>query len=128
MRWRLFLIAAAVAVAQTPPDVVDLFRTAAEALTQNDASGFLSKFDRNMPEYDKLRDEVEKLVTSMHVGSTIEIVNDGGDGQKRALELDWVLEVEDQQPRRQILKCRIERRGRNWRIVALEPVAFFSSS
>jgi len=41
------------------------------------------------------------------------------------LQLDWLLQIEDEQPRRQILKCTIERQGKNWKITALDPIEFF---
>ncbi len=121
MRCALFLIAI-VAAAETPPDVLDFFRTAAEALSQSHPSEFLGKFDRKMPGYDQLRYEIEGL---RDVGSTIEVVSDEGDDHRRSLELDWLLEVADQKPRRMIVKCRIEREGKKWMITALDPVEFF---
>ncbi len=132
-RSALFFIAV-LAMADTPADVVDFFRMTAEALATahsddnqfpSDARAFLDRFDPKMPGYGKLRDEVQALVAAVQVGSAIEIVSDEGDDQKRSLELDWVLEIEGQQPRRKIVKCRIERQGKKWKIVALEPVDFF---
>jgi hypothetical protein len=65
------------------------------------------------------------LAGRAEVGSAIEIVSDSGDEHRRALELDWVLEIQDQRPRRQVLKCTIEKHGRNWKFTSLEPVEFF---
>jgi hypothetical protein len=115
----------AICAADTTADVVEFFRGTAEALANKDTAVFMDKFDPKMPDYKKLRDDVETLVTRADVGSAIEVVTDEGDDQKRALELDWVLEVGDQQPRRQIVKCTIERRGKRWKITALDPIDFF---
>jgi hypothetical protein len=125
MRRGLVLIATVLALAQTPAGVVEFFRILAEALSQKNASDFLDKFDGNMPGYATLRDEIETLLAAADVGSAIEIVNDEGDDQKRALELDWLLEIGDHKPRRAIVKVSIERRGKNWKITALEPIEFF---
>jgi hypothetical protein len=72
------------------------------------------------------------LLASHDVGSTIEVVNDEGDDQKRSLDLDWLLVISEKnsaigtnETRRKVLKCRIERRGKQWKIVALEPAEFF---
>jgi hypothetical protein len=134
MRGSLFLMAAAIAVAQTPADVVEFFRATANALAEahskdrdfsSDAGPFLDRFDPNMPGFATLRDEIQALVSAGPVGSVIDFVSDDGDNQSRALELDWVLEIADQEPRRQILKCSIERRGKKWKITKLEPIEFF---
>ncbi len=50
---------------------------------------------------------------------------DEGDANKHTLDLDWVLEIGDQAPRRKVLKCVIEKRGKKWKITALDPVDFF---
>jgi len=122
------------AMAVTLPDVLDFLRATAEALSTahsedkhlaSDARPFLDKFDPRMPEYGTLRREVETLVTAVQVGSAIEIVSEEGDDQKRSIELDWLLEIEGQHARRKILKCRMERQGKKWKITALEPVDFF---
>ncbi len=113
---------------QTPRDVVDLFQAVAADLAQNNPSEFLDHFDRNMPGFATLRDEIESLLGAAEVGSAIEIVTDEGDDQKRMLQLDWVLEITDQQPKRAILKCTIVRQGKKWKITALEPIEFFKYS
>jgi hypothetical protein len=56
MRWALILLSTAWAFAEPPPDVLDLFREAAEALATDDASAFLAKFDPNMAGYAAFRD------------------------------------------------------------------------
>jgi hypothetical protein len=109
-----------------PKDVLDLFRTAAEALADKDAAGFMGKFDSKMPGYTLLRDEVIELLDHSDVGSQWEVVTyEGGEAPMRTLQLDWTLEINQDQPRRQILKFRIERQGKKWKIVSLEPIEFF---
>ena len=126
------MMAAVLLFADPPADVLELFREAADALASDDANAFLAKFDRNMTGYAAFRDEVVGLLAAHDVGSTIEVVNDEGDDQKRSLDLDWLLVISEKntgngakETRRQVLKCRIERQGKQWKIVALEPVEFF---
>ena len=123
------VLIAAVLSGQTPDHVIQFLRTTATALAnghdEGSAQQFLDNFDRTMPDYAALADAVEGLVARSEIGSAVEIVTDSGDDKKRALELDWVLEVEDQLPRRKILKCTIERKGKNWKFTSLEPVDFF---
>jgi hypothetical protein len=132
MRWAIFLIAATMALAEPPGEVLELFREAADALANDDSDTFLAKFDRNMTGYAAFRDEIAGLLAAHDVGSTIEVVNDEGDDQKRSLDLDWLLVIGEKnsvngtkETRRRVLKCRIERQGKQWKIVALEPVEFF---
>jgi len=121
-------MAASVALAEPPADVLKFFRSAAEALADGDSRAFLGKFDRATPGYAALRDEIEGLLAGHEVGSTIEIVNDEGDNQRRTLQLDWLLSITDLGLRRQIVKCKIERRGKEWKITALDPIEFFTAT
>jgi hypothetical protein len=125
MRLALLLLTVAVASADPPADVLKLFRTSVEALAASDAQSFLDHFDRNMPQFAVLRDEVEMLLASHEVGSTMDIVNDEGTDQQRKLDLDWLLVVSDKGQRRQIVKCTVQKQGRQWKITAIEPLDFF---
>jgi hypothetical protein len=120
---------AASSVAQTPDDVLQFLRSTASVLANahedQTAKLFLESFDRSMPGYPDLSDAIERMVAQGEIGSAIEIVSDEGDNVKRTLELDWVLEVENKTPRRQILKCTIERKGKKWKFTSLTPIDFF---
>jgi hypothetical protein len=118
--------------AEPPSDVLALLQNAADALTNEDAGVFLSHFDRNMPQYATLQGNIEGLMAAYDVESSIEIVSDEGDNEKRSLTLDWVLTTEekaaargDRATRRRIVNCRIERRGKQWKITLIEPLDFF---
>ena len=122
-----FLLAVLTAAAQErPAPQMEVFREIAEALANRDADAFLDQFDRQMPEYEKLRDEIrELLAVTQEIGTTMDVISDEGDELKRSLELDWVLKFDTADPRRQIVKCRAEKQGKKWKITALEPVEFF---
>ena len=124
----LNLAAGLPARAETPPDVIQFLRSTAAILANVGDFGpqeFLDRFDRDMPNYAAFRGYVEALVARAEIGSAIEIVKDSGDDRRRSIALDWVLEVQDQLPRRKILKCTIEKRGKKWVFTSLEPVEFF---
>ena len=107
---------------------MEVFRSASEALANQDADAFLDSFDPKMAEYEKLRDEIQDLFgTAREIGSTIDVITDEGDEQKRTLELDWLLKIDNAEPRRQIVKCQVEKRGKKWKITALDPVEFFKA-
>ena len=123
MRWTWLLLACLTALAQTPA-ILDLVRERAEALANQEPSVFLEAFDPDMPGYAKLREEIEALVAE-DVASTVEVVRDEGDDRARRFEMDWLIKIGRRQSRRAILKCSVERRGKKWKITALEPVEFF---
>jgi len=129
----IFVLTAAIGLnfplfGETPAGVIQFLRTTAAVLANAHENGpreFLGRFDRDMPGYAGLRTDVEGLVAQAEIGSAIEIVNDSGDEKRRVMELDWLLEVQDQRPRRQVLKCTIEKRGKAWKFTSLQPVDFF---
>ena len=133
MRTALLLVSM-VALADSTADVLNVFSAAAEALTNDDSSAFLDNFDRDMPEYAALRTNIEGLLAAYEIGSTIEVVTDEGDDEKRTVALDWLLVISekntvngDQQTRRQIVKCTLARQGKQWRITSVAPVDFFQN-
>ncbi|MDP8991137.1 MAG: hypothetical protein M3N41_13780 [Acidobacteriota bacterium] len=133
MRTALLLISM-VAFADSAADVLNVFSAAAEALTNDDSPAFLDHFDRKMPDYAALRSNIEGLLAAYDVGSTIEVVTDEGDDERRMVSLDWLLVISEknavngnQQTRRSIVKCTLERRGKQWRITALTPIDFFQN-
>jgi hypothetical protein len=132
MRTALLLLTSIIAVADPAADVLKVFRDAAESLTNDDAAAFLDNFDRNMPGYATLRTNIEGMLAAYEVGSTIEVVSDEGDEQIRNVELDWLLLAtrknainSAQETRRQVVKCRLERLGKRWKVTRLEPVDLF---
>ena len=132
LRTALFLLVATFALADTAADVLNVFTSAAEGLINDDPASFLDGFDRNMPGYAALQDNVTGLLAAYNVGATIEVITDEGDDRKRTVELDWLLILTQkgatnspQQTRRQAVKCTVERRGKLWKITAFEPVDLF---
>ena len=125
----LLIVAGLMAVGQNrPPEQMEVFRLVTEALANQDADTFLDQFDSKMPQYEKLRDEIQELFgMAQEIGSTIDVITDEGDELKRTLDLDWLLKIDNNAPRRQIVKCRVEKQGKRWKITALEPVDFFKT-
>jgi murein L,D-transpeptidase YcbB/YkuD len=132
LRTALLLLVATFALADTAADVLNVFTSAAEGLINDDAASFLDSFDRNMPGYAALQNNVEGLLAAYDVGATIEEITDEGDDHQRTVELDWLLILKQkgatnspQQTRRQVVKCTVERRGKQLKISTLEPVDLF---
>lgn len=121
------------ACADTHADVVDLFASMAAALSDDNPAGFMKGIDRNMPDYDRLKTQIDALVQGSELSSSVEPVNDEGDDSKHTVDLDWYLELRSRVPggpsmqRRNVIHCRVEKQGKHWRVVALKPVDFFDA-
>ena len=112
--------------AEPPKEVLQVVTDATDALANNDAERFLELVDGKMPGYDSLYAEVHYMVAAEdEIDSSVEIVSDKEVGQAYELELDWVLQFGMDPPKRAIVKCRIEKQGRKWKITSIEPVGFF---
>ena len=113
-------------------DVLDLFGSMTSALSQANAPLFLKGIDKASPDYEKLASYIPALVAQGDAASSLEFLKDEGDSQKRSVEIDWFLELRNVNPagplvrRREIIKCRLEKQKKKWRIVALSPVDFFA--
>jgi murein L,D-transpeptidase YcbB/YkuD len=122
----LFAIAL-LAYAEPPPAVLELLRTATEALANGDANAFLRHFDPAAPGYAALRQQVTALVAATGASSTTEVTRDQGDTQKRRLDIDWVLRVGASPRKRATIVVTVELRGTSWKITNFEPADFFSA-
>jgi len=130
--------------ADAASDVWSLIRDAADSLTEADAPGFLDCFDPKMPGYEELRTNVAALIAESAppppmaqsdregIFCSIGLVSEEGDDKARSLELDWILDVRQRSGavgatrRQQNVKLRVEKQGKKWRIVALDPIGFFA--
>ncbi len=125
----ILLLAAMFAFEDPPKDVIDFFRSLATALgdahRDGSARAFLEHFDTSMPGYVEFRDRIEAMAAEGEVGAAIDFVNVKAAGAKMTLDLDWLLEPEGQTPRRAVLQCAIEKRGKKWKVTSLAPLDFF---
>ena len=132
------LLAAMLLFEDPPRDVIDFFRSVAATLADSDrtasdaklglprhATEFLDHFDKSMPGYTEFSSQVENMVGAGEVATNIDFINTAGTSQKRTLDLDWVLHCEGQSPRRAVIKCIIEKRGKRWKITSITPIEFF---
>lgn len=128
----LLTLSAIPARADSSVDALRAISDATAALVNDNAQSFLDSFDRAMPNYATLRANIEGLLNASTVNSTIDVVQNEGDDAKRTLTLDWVLILSaknsnagGKETRRQVVKCTVERKGRNWKVTSLDPIEFF---
>jgi hypothetical protein len=132
-RRRLLLAACALQLhADNAQDVWDVLTDAASALSEGSAMRFLALFDRSMADYSLLEANINALLNQDQVQSSIELLSDEGNSTTRTVELDWFLQVVEQQDaaglarRRERVRCRLAKRSKKWLITSIEPVAFFA--
>lgn len=129
----MHLLVAVLLAAAAPTEVFDLFVGMASALSENNPVAFMQAVDPALPGYDKFRDNVFALTAQCDVVSSVEFLKDEGNDTRRTVELDWLLEIHAKEDtsnaavrRREVVSCRLERRGKKWKIVALEPASLFT--
>jgi len=113
-------------------EVLDLLGSLTAALTEVNVEGFMAAFDKRMPDYDRLKTNVEALVNQADVASSIEPLKNEGDDSRRSVDLDWFLEVRSLLQdgpivrRREVIHCELQKQGKRWKIVSLKPLEFFA--
>jgi len=135
---RVFLLAVPVAIlgARRPADpkqqVFDLFTRIASEMSAGNALTFLDAVDHDMPHYQELANDLMALTEENDVANSIEAYSDEGDENHRVEELDWFMEIVGRSPshpverRRAVVKFRLERRGKKWKIIGIDPMHFFA--
>lgn len=120
--------------AGTHDEIVDLFASMAAALSEINVPQFMDAFDKDMPDYEKLKGAVTALVNQAEVSSSVEPLTDEGDDSKRTVELDWYLEIRSLLlagpivHRREVIHCELRKEKKRWKIVALKPIEFFAAA
>jgi hypothetical protein len=110
----------------------DSIAAMAAALGNANAGEFLAAFDPAMPAYETLRANVTALVAQVDVQSGIDPLSNEGDARAREVAVDWLMRLVDRTGlnrvtnRHDTVKCRMEKRGRRWKVVSLDPVGFFA--
>ena len=118
--------------ADAQSEVTDLFASMAAALIEVNVPKFMDAFDKNMPDYEQLKNQIEALTNQAEVSSSIEPIKNEGDDKKRSVDLDWYLEVRSLLQdgpivrRREVIHCELQREKRDWKIVSLKQLEFFA--
>ena len=127
----ILVLAATLARADSNTEALDLIASMTASLSDDDAAGFLREFERAMPGYDHLDRAIPALLGQGGITCSVQPLSNDGDDAKRALTLDWYLEIRPVDPaapvvrRRDVIQMRIEKREKHWRVVALDPLSFF---
>lgn len=128
----LLLLVVAVLIADPHEEILNLFGDTAAALADVNIPRFMDAFDKQMPDYDKLKGAITALTNHAEVTSAIEPVKDEGDETKRSVDLDWYMQVRSLLQdgpivtRREVVHCELRKEGKHWKVVSIAPVEFFT--
>ena len=131
---RLFLlvILGSALAADPRQEIYDLLGSMASALSEETPDLFLASIDRSTKGYPELAANIRALVDQVDVASTIELVDDEGDAQRRTVHVDWLLQLRNKDDRaselrrQKTIECRLEKQKGKWRIVSIRPLNFFA--
>jgi hypothetical protein len=134
MKWLILLLAACgvAFAADATQQVFDLFTNIASALADDNISIFVEAVDPNMPHFYDFRAGLAALVGVANVTSSVEVISDTGDDTHRTEELDWLMHMANKtdsqtlEERHKSVKFRLERKGKKWKIVSIDPLDFFA--
>jgi hypothetical protein len=118
--------------ADTQRDIIDVFTGMAAALSDSNISEFMNAFDKDMPGYGKLKNDITALITQADVSSSVEPIKDEGGDTAHTMDLDWYLQVRSRLPngpvvnRREIIHAELRMQGKHWKVLSLKPSEFFS--
>jgi len=138
MRRRTFILALSGMAAATrlhadaQQQVFDLFTRIAAALSDDNPMMFLESVDQDMPHFQDFQNDLLALTGQAQLSNSIEAVSEEGDEAHRTEALDWFLEIvgkSESRPverRRAVVNFRLERRGKRWKIVSIDPLHFFA--
>jgi hypothetical protein len=88
--------------------------------------------DHDMPHFQEFQADLMALTGQADVANSLEVMSDEGDDTHRAEEFDWFMQIvgkSESRPveqRRAVVKFRLERRGKKWKIVSIDPLHFFA--
>ncbi len=126
----LSLFFAALCAAQIPIEYSQVLASMASALAENRPELAMSDVSKDMPDYYRLRDNIEALLNQAEVVSSIDNMRE----ENGVVLVDWLLRIKLQamdtsmEERHETVKIRFGQEGKKkkWKIVSLDPVDFFA--
>lgn len=113
--------------------VNELFTAMASALSEGNVAAFMQAFDPAMPGYEKLRADAAALTARYDVATSLDFLKDEGDDDRRAVEIDWFVQLAEKidmgriTRRRAVVRCTLKRVGKKWKVAAFDPPGLLAS-
>jgi hypothetical protein len=105
-----------------PPEL-KVLADLANYLSEGNAPGAMDAFDKSIPNYQTISDNVFALVAQADISCTIDPVEQNGS----VFEVDWFLKLNSKadhgptERRQQTVKLTIVKMGKKWKITAIDP-------
>ena len=103
-------------------------------LSAGNISGFMTSFTKDFPTRDELRQQLQGMISSHDINSSVEIQSASGTVDKQTAKVDWYLALRSRTDnaialqRREVLTIEFTRSNKRWRISALTPLVFFKAN
>ena len=127
---RTFLALCAIPLAaEKKPPIYELLSQMASYFSDGNGPGVMTAFSKAMPGYYDIRLNVNALTNQADILCNIELLDETGDEQKRAGEVDWFLEIASKETngpterREQTVKLTFEKQSKNWKITSIDPAS-----
>ncbi len=100
-------------------------RRLTRALAEQDNTATQGIFADTMPQTRRVMGEIQSLIAVEATNSTIEVVRQEGDAGHWTAQLDWLMQVGTEPPKRGIVTVNFERIDGEWRITGFDPIDWF---
>lgn len=115
-------------------DLLEPVSYVATALTNDDSSDAMKPFDKQMPDYDRIKRCFAGLMDRGLLSNKITVIRDESSGDTATLVLNWTLTIEsrldpvsnERRQREVTVKLKHEKKG--WKIVSFSPIDLFEPS
>jgi len=103
-------------------------------LSAGNISGFMTSLAKDFPARDELRQQLQGMISSHDINSSVEIQTASGTEDKQTAKVDWYLALRSRTDnaialqRREVLTIEFTRSNKRWRITALTPINFFKAN
>jgi hypothetical protein len=117
--------------ADTRQEINAVLASMATDLSNSNASGFMKAFDKEMPGYGVLRQQVIGLIDYAEISTSIEIQSLTANGENQIAKLDWYLTMRNRGDstmvtnKRDLITIEFALQNKNWRVIRISPPDFF---
>ena len=110
--------------------LLDVVLQFASGLSEGNAESAIAQLDTTQPAMSKLSYQIRALIANGQISATIDPLEWIDNS---TVILDWFFELKSEEDaggtvrKRERITCRFAKKGKRWKIVALEPAEFFKS-
>ena len=124
------LLTASLVSADQAADVLNQISAVATSLSAGNAAEAMDPFDKSLPNYEQLQNELIGLTTAYTLRNEIDVTDEQDAPDETNVTVNWVMTLESTQTnstdqRSGAIKIRLLRKGKKWKIVNFSPIDLF---